>query len=141
MGHFLANIEAIADIVLFDSPPTLAVADGVVLASRCDGVLLVVGFGETKKANTRQAKEILTRANVHILGTVMNRMVGPSSGYYYGKYYVPTIDTTPIPGSGRNGGNGNGNGNGGSALLSGSGTASGTVSDEDVAVEHKEREH
>jgi capsular exopolysaccharide synthesis family protein len=133
MGHFLANIEAIADIVLFDSPPTLAVADGVVLASRCDGVLLVVGFGETKKANTRQAKEILTRANVHILGTVMNRMVGPSSGYYYGKYYVPTIDTTPLADGRRNGGSG------GSALLSASDEAP-IASDEGVVTERKERE-
>ncbi|MES2459919.1 MAG: polysaccharide biosynthesis tyrosine autokinase [Armatimonadota bacterium] len=137
MGHFLANVEAIADIVLFDSPPTLAVADGVVLASRCDGVLLVVAFGETKKANTRQAKEILTRANVHVLGTVMNRMVGPSSGYYYGKYYVPTIDTTPLAG-GRNGGNGNGNGT--SALLTGSDTIPGAAADEEAVGERKERE-
>jgi succinoglycan biosynthesis transport protein ExoP len=138
MGHFLANIEAVADIVLFDSPPTLAVADGVVLASRCDGVLLVVGFGETKKANTRQAKEILTRANVHILGTVMNRMVGPSSGYYYGKYYVPTIDTnTTLPGTGRNGGNGNGTN--GSTLLGASTTAT-NIASEDDAADRKERE-
>jgi capsular exopolysaccharide synthesis family protein len=138
MGHFLANIEAIADIVLFDSPPTLAVADGVVLASRCDGVLLVVGFGETKKANTRQAKEILTRANVHVLGTVMNRMVGASSAYYYGKYYVPTIEAASLAGGGRNGGNGNGNGN--SALLSSSGTTVGAASDEGETAEQKERE-
>ena len=139
MGHFLANIEAIADIVLFDSPPTLAVADGVVLASRCDGVLMVIAYGETKKTSTRQAKEILTRANVHILGTVMNRMVGPSSGYYYGKYYVPTIDTTPLSGSGQNGGNGGGNGNG-SALLGSTATVSNTLSENEPVSERQEKE-
>jgi len=109
MGQFLGNVESIADVVLFDSPPTLAVADAVVLAARVDGVLLVIGFGDTKKTNTRQAKAVLARASARVLGTVLNRMVGPSSGYYYGKYYVPTIDTTPISGSGpRNGVSGNG---------------------------------
>ena len=89
MGHLLATLEASADVVLFDSPPALAVADSVVLASRTNGVLLVIGYGETKKTNTRKAIEILSRANAHVLGTVLNRMDGPSSGYYYGKYYVP----------------------------------------------------
>ena len=89
MGHLLATLEASADVVLFDSPPALAVADSVVLASRTNGVILVIGYGETKKTNTRKAMEILSRANAHVLGTVLNRMDGPSSGYYYGKYYVP----------------------------------------------------
>ncbi len=104
MAAFLATVEASADIVLFDSPPSLAVADGVVLSSRTDGVLLVIGFGDTKKTQTRQTREMLTRANAHILGTVLNRMDSPSSGYYYGKYYVPTTEMLPSA----NGVNGNG---------------------------------
>jgi polysaccharide biosynthesis transport protein len=92
MGHLLATLEAQADIILFDSPPALAVADSVVLASRAGGVLLVVGYGETKKANTKKALEVLSRATANVLGTVLNRMDGPSSGYYYGKYYVPATE-------------------------------------------------
>jgi polysaccharide biosynthesis transport protein len=92
MGHLLATLEAQADIVLFDSPPALAVADSVVLSARANGVLLVVGYGETKKANTKKAIEILSRAKANVLGTVLNRMDGPSSGYYYGKYYVPATE-------------------------------------------------
>jgi capsular exopolysaccharide synthesis family protein len=95
MMSLIENLKEMADIVLFDSPPALAVADSVVLSSRVDGVLLVIAFGETKKANTRRALEQLGRANAHVLGTVLNRMEGPSSGYYYGKYYVPaTIDSS-----------------------------------------------
>ena len=107
MGHLLATLEASADVVLFDSPPALAVADSVVLASRTNGVLLVIGYGETKKTNTRKAIEILSRANAHVLGTVLNRMDGPSSGYYYGKYYVPAT-AAAITGGNGNGRNGSG---------------------------------
>lgn len=89
MTDLIEKLKSLADIVLFDSPPALAVADSIVLAGRTDGVLLVIGYGETKKANSRKAVELLTRANARVLGTVLNRIEGPSSGYYYGKYYVP----------------------------------------------------
>jgi capsular exopolysaccharide synthesis family protein len=92
MGHLLATLEAQADIILFDSPPALAVADSVVLSARANGVLLVVAYGETKKANTKKAIDILSRATANVLGTVLNRMDGTSSGYYYGKYYVPATE-------------------------------------------------
>lgn len=95
MVELITQLEAISDIVLFDSPPALAVADGVVLAARTNGVLLVIGYGETKKTNTRKAVEQLRRANAKVLGTVLNRIEGPSSGYYYGKYYVPaSVEST-----------------------------------------------
>lgn len=89
MGELIGRLQEIADVVLFDTPPTLAVADSVVLASRTDGVLLVIGYGETKKANSKKALDHLRRANARVLGTVLNRVEGPNSGYYYGKYYVP----------------------------------------------------
>ena len=46
MAHFIAALRATADIILIDSPPVLAVADAVLLSSRVDGVILVLGFGE-----------------------------------------------------------------------------------------------
>lgn len=92
MGKLIDDLEDRADIVLFDSPPALAVADAIVLASRANGVLLVVAYGETKKTSTKKAIETLSRANANILGTVLNRMDGPAGGYYYGKYYVPASE-------------------------------------------------
>ena len=89
MIDLIKHLQTLADVVLFDSPPALAVADSIVLASRTDGVVLVIGYGETKKTNSRKAVELLQRANARVLGTVLNRVEGPSSGYYYGKYYVP----------------------------------------------------
>ena len=95
MEHLIARLETIADVILFDTPPALAVADAIVLSSRTNGTLLVIGYGESKKANTRKAQELLSRANANLLGTVLNRMDAPSTGYYYGKYYVPaSVETT-----------------------------------------------
>lgn len=100
MGRLLADLESRCDVVLFDSPPTLAVADSAVLASRTNGVILVVGYGETKKASTKKALDSLSRANANILGTVLNRMEGPTAGYYYyGKYYVPVDRSVNTPGA------------------------------------------
>lgn len=94
MMKLIERLKDVSDLILFDSPPALAVADSIVLSSRVDGVLLVIAFGETRKANTRKAQELLGRANANILGTVLNRMESPSNGYYYGKYYVPaTLDS------------------------------------------------
>jgi capsular exopolysaccharide synthesis family protein len=92
MGQLLAKLEGMADVVLFDSPPSLAVADSIVLSSRTNGVLLVIAYGETKKTSTKKAIEILSRANANVLGTVLNRMEGPAGGYYYGRYYVPASE-------------------------------------------------
>ena len=95
MMRVIADLESRADVVLFDSPPTLIVADSVVLSSLVDGVLIVISFGDTKKASTRKAIDFLNRAKAHVLGTVLNRIEGPNAGYYgYGRYYVsPTIDS------------------------------------------------
>jgi len=101
MVELIGRLQEVADVVLFDTPPTLAVADSVVLASRTDGVLLVIGYGETKKANSKKALDHLRRANARVLGTVLNRVEGPNSGYYYGKYYVPaSVEGTSRPAMG-----------------------------------------
>jgi capsular exopolysaccharide synthesis family protein len=104
MLRFIARMEEQADIILFDTPPTLAVADAVVLAARTNGVILVIGFGETRKSMTKKAQEFLLRANANVLGTVLNRMESPNTGYYYGKYYVPaTVDLPSAAGRAGNG--------------------------------------
>jgi capsular exopolysaccharide synthesis family protein len=90
MGTVLAELETLCDITLVDSPPILAIADGPVIAARMDGVLLLIGHGETKRRNVQQALHILGRSRAKVLGTVLNRMSGPDTGYYYEKEYVAT---------------------------------------------------
>jgi capsular exopolysaccharide synthesis family protein len=59
-----------ADLVLLDSPPVGPVADAVVLASRCDGVVFVVRLGRTGREAVRRARAQLEQAGARLLGPV-----------------------------------------------------------------------
>lgn len=87
--RFNRVVEALkqeADIVLFDAPPVLAVADAVVLAARLDGVLLVISAGKTKREPARRARQQLERVNARLIGLVLNDVKIDRSLYqYYGR--------------------------------------------------------
>ncbi len=70
-----ALIEALArqaDTVLFDAPPILVATDAPLLASKLDGLLLVIKAGTTRRDHAERAKEILERAHVRVIGAVLN---------------------------------------------------------------------
>jgi len=71
METIIANLKTRADIVLFDAPPVIAVTDAALLASKLDGALLVVSAGQTRRDHAQQAKALLERIHVHIVGTVL----------------------------------------------------------------------
>jgi len=70
--ELLAHLTNEADIVLLDAPPIVAVSDAAVLASKVDGVILVVNAGKTKRDLARRAKSLLEKVNARILGVVLN---------------------------------------------------------------------
>lgn len=71
------------DIVIYDAPPITAVTDPQVLATKVDGVLMVVRQGYTRKEEVKKAKEALENVNANILGYVMNgKELSDSAGYY-----------------------------------------------------------
>jgi capsular exopolysaccharide synthesis family protein len=72
MEQVIAALKARADIVLFDAPPVVAVTDAAVLGTKVDGVLLVVCAGRTRREHAQQAKELLERVHVRIVGAVLN---------------------------------------------------------------------
>lgn len=71
MDKVIAALRARADIILFDAPPLISVADGVVLGSKVDGVLLVLRSGHTRRDHAQQARELLERARVRVVGAVL----------------------------------------------------------------------
>ncbi|WP_239454433.1 CpsD/CapB family tyrosine-protein kinase [Bacillus suaedaesalsae] len=85
MKELLTNTSAQFDVVVFDTPPVLAVTDAQVLANECDGVVLVVSSGKTENEASIKAKELLVNANAKILGVVLNNKPQKESQYYY--YY------------------------------------------------------
>lgn len=85
MGELLAMLRSQAEYVLIDTPPIIAVTDAGVLASRVDGVLLVINAGKTKRELAVKARDMLRQVNANILGVVLNNAQVDKSAYaYYG---------------------------------------------------------
>jgi len=83
MGAIIGRLTALADVVIFDSPPLSMVPDGAVLASMVDGTVLVVRTGKTSRTAAQQAMEALVRSAAHVFGVVVNGVepVRTPSGY------------------------------------------------------------
>jgi len=85
----LDDLKQRADVVLFDCPPVLAVADAAILASQVDGVLFVVDAGITRRQQAIRACEALQNVGARVLGVVINRIKSEHSDYYsYSRYYA-----------------------------------------------------
>jgi len=87
MGVLLRKVRDRYDHVLIDSPPAGALADATILASKVDGILLVLQSGETRIDQAREVKESLERANGRILGAVLNKVKYSTKDYRYRYYY------------------------------------------------------
>lgn len=87
MKAIVEELKGLADIVLFDSPPTLVVADAAIMSAHVDGVVLVNDAGRTRSTEARRAAEELRRVRANLLGVVLNRLSSGSRGYYYYHYY------------------------------------------------------
>ena len=84
-----------ADIVLFDSPPALVVADASILAGKVDGTMLVVDAGRARASTLQRAIEALSRSKTRVLGAVLNKLADRGQGSYsYAYYYYAATDGT-----------------------------------------------
>ena len=88
MKNLLQALKDRADVLLLDSPPTLAVTDAAVLANEVDGVVLVVDAGETRRGAGQRAVDQLAKVGANLLGVTLNKL-SPRRGedYYYYYYY------------------------------------------------------
>lgn len=90
-------LKGLFDLVIIDSPPLLAVTDPSTLASRVDGVLLVVRLKKNAKPVAARALRMLETLEANVIGVVVNG-VGSRAARAYGKY----ADTDGYQNSGRN---------------------------------------
>jgi capsular exopolysaccharide synthesis family protein len=92
-GAFVAAVRAMKrrfDHVLFDVSPILPVTDGVVLATRMDGVAILVRFEQTRRVEFKRAFESLAAVNAPLVGTILNAVDMRKYSYAYGygnRYY------------------------------------------------------
>lgn len=71
MEAVLAKLTGLADIIIFDAPPIITVNDASLLASKVDGVLLVVKASGTKREHVKAAKDRLEKVNARLIGAVL----------------------------------------------------------------------
>jgi non-specific protein-tyrosine kinase len=76
-----------AEVVIIDSPPVLVFSDALVLATRSDGVILVVEAGKTRRQAARQALEAFDKVRANVVGVLLNRLAMRTNVYdsYYSK--------------------------------------------------------
>ncbi|MGG2017456.1 CpsD/CapB family tyrosine-protein kinase [Bacillus sp. S10(2024)] len=84
MGELLKEAEKHYDLIIFDTPPVLAVTDAQVVANQCQGMILVLYSGKTEKEQALKAKNVLHHTNTTLLGVVLNGK--PQSEHTYGYY-------------------------------------------------------
>ncbi len=87
MAMLIFTLKKHAEIVLFDSPPTLLFADAAVLSTKVDGVILINDMGRTRTSESVRAVEELRRVHANLLGVVLNRVSSRKGGYNYYYYY------------------------------------------------------
>ena len=86
----LQRVEPLFDWIILDSAPVIPVSDSTIVASACDGVLMVVRAGVTPSPLAKRAREEFPDKlllGVVLNGTSSDRMA--QSKYYYGEA-VPT---------------------------------------------------
>lgn len=85
MNVLMEELYQAFDLIIFDLPPVMTVADGLIIASKTDGTVLVVREGVTRKDSVLEAKNRLLQAKAHVLGVIYNgaEQLNESSYYYY----------------------------------------------------------
>lgn len=84
MEDVIAALAEQADQVFFDTPPVVAVTDAAVLATKVDGVLLVISAGKTRREYASTAVQRLEQISARLVGTVLTNveMGAGFKGYY-----------------------------------------------------------
>ncbi|WP_066190718.1 CpsD/CapB family tyrosine-protein kinase [Gracilibacillus timonensis] len=83
METMIANAQLEYDVILFDTPPVLAVTDAQILANMCDGAIMVVRSKQTEYDAAQKAKELLEVGHAKLLGVVLNDREQKKGHYYY----------------------------------------------------------
>ena len=92
MKDVLEELENAVDVVVFDTPPALTVADASIIGPQVNGILLVIETGKTRRDTFVNGVERLARTGTHIFGVVLNQVKLDRSGYGYYYYYYSSYE-------------------------------------------------
>jgi capsular exopolysaccharide synthesis family protein len=87
MLGFLNRAKERFSHVIIDSPPSISFADGAIISTLVDGVIIVIQGGKSSRAVVRHLINRLTGVGARICGTVLNNVKPQPYDYYYNSYY------------------------------------------------------
>lgn len=86
--NLVNSLRNLYDYVLIDCPPILEISDYLHVSTLCDGLIFVCAYGQTKRANVKEAIRMLKQEHVKILGSIYTQVDDKTHrGAYYGKHY------------------------------------------------------
>lgn len=86
MGEIIETVSQRYDHIVVDGPPLLGLADSVLLAAICDGVVFVVESNGPRRPQILAALERIRVGGAHVLGVVLTK-VRSAAGYGYDYEY------------------------------------------------------
>lgn len=90
MTNLIEKLKEKYDIVILDSAPLQAVTDAQILSTKADGTILVIRAQRTNRDSVIEAKNLLSKVDANILGTVLHAVENTRGKYYY--YYGSNED-------------------------------------------------
>ncbi len=92
MEQLIEKFKKDFEIILFDSPPVIAVTDAAILSTKLDATFVVISAGHTNRDAVRRAKSLLDNVNARLIGALLNNVnvqsnYGSTYYYYYYHYY------------------------------------------------------
>ncbi|MBW4651344.1 MAG: polysaccharide biosynthesis tyrosine autokinase [Kastovskya adunca ATA6-11-RM4] len=82
MQYLMEQFQAFFDLVIYDTPPLVGLADGNILAANSDGIVLVVAVEKTDRSMLMKALDGLKISGASILGVVANGAKGYTNSSY-----------------------------------------------------------
>ncbi|MBW4659243.1 MAG: polysaccharide biosynthesis tyrosine autokinase [Drouetiella hepatica Uher 2000/2452] len=85
MRAMMEHFQTVFDLVIYDTPPLLGLADSGLIASQTDGLVLVARMGKSKRSALAQTLEELKISSTAVLGVVANaakETANMPEGYY-----------------------------------------------------------
>ncbi|MHC4713019.1 MAG: polysaccharide biosynthesis tyrosine autokinase [Planctomycetota bacterium] len=89
LPEFIEQASVDYDLVIFDAPPVLGVADATVISNLADATIFVIQASMNSKWLIRRAKMELAAAEARVVGAVLNRVRSQRGDYYYYHRYYP----------------------------------------------------
>lgn len=87
MRNIVKILSGAYDVIIFDSPPILAVTDASLIARMVDATIIVLDYARVTRDQAILARDQLHKVQANIIGTIINGMRMKEMGSHYYYYY------------------------------------------------------